>query len=67
MARLPKKRSVQSTTIKNGDWIMITHVEKSYTADLGKGAMQLSKLGNHTLIVIRQDNGSELRMLIGRD
>lgn len=51
---------------REGDGVMISHVFPDGTADLGRGVARIRKVGNGRIIVLPQDDGSEIRILIVR-
>lgn len=61
-------RPPQSATIKVGAPLMISQVWRGPNgtdyADLGKGHAQIERIGSSRVIIIPQEDGSEIRVLI---
>ena len=57
-------RPVARAVIENGSAVMLSHVTADGTAALGRGYARVTKIGAGRLIIIPQDDGSEIRIVL---
>lgn len=57
-------RPLASITIRQDTPVMISQVYPDGIAPLGKGAAQVKRIGGNRVIVVPQEDGSEIRILV---